>query len=541
MSNPLQHHHYHPHDNQGPQEDPGHQHQHQEDQDHQEDRYRFDKTSSSGISQSLHGDGRSSILSSIQDDPKLHRASIDGNDQIFFSGRQHHSVYQSLMSPWRSSVRSFLLFTLQREMPLLESIQSVTRTPFLDHLMIHSSWLGSHQFFILALPLFFWFGDNPQLASSQVYLLAGSVYLSGFIKDLFCIPRPYSPPIIRLSISNHANEYGFPSTHSATSIATILIGLEHALDPSRSSIQKNSLIMALTLYAFLLVFGRVYCGMHSIQDVIFGGSIGGLVWAVYRLLAQDLKLWVESGTSGWLGLPLPLIVILIGIFLIIIHPEPIDDCPCFEDSTAFVAVSVGVMIGHWAKARVMVNENSHSRFLLPHAIAKLIMGLLIIFGWRLLMKELLSRCLPHLFRLCTPLVELPRRHHTPTRDYNQYRDELREHRRRTGLQATLIPSVVHLPLTDNSQQSCLLQSSNNFTHQLHPSLRSRNPIEAHHDPLSERMAKDVKPKEPIQLPSLDGSNKRYDIDVLMRLIVYSGIGLLTSFIMPQIFNLAGLN
>jgi hypothetical protein len=29
------------------------------------------------------------------------------------------------------------------------------------------------------------------------------------------------------------------------------------------------------------------------------------------------------------------------------HPQPVDDCPCFEDAIAVLAVVLGTFSGHW--------------------------------------------------------------------------------------------------------------------------------------------------------------------------------------------------
>ncbi len=29
------------------------------------------------------------------------------------------------------------------------------------------------------------------------------------------------------------------------------------------------------------------------------------------------------------------------------HPQPVDDCPCFEDAIAFVSVVLGSLLGQW--------------------------------------------------------------------------------------------------------------------------------------------------------------------------------------------------
>jgi hypothetical protein len=33
------------------------------------------------------------------------------------------------------------------------------------------------------------------------------------------------------------------------------------------------------------------------------------------------------------------------------HPQPVDDCPCFEDAIAVLAVVFGTFTGHWYWAR----------------------------------------------------------------------------------------------------------------------------------------------------------------------------------------------
>jgi hypothetical protein len=63
------------------------------------------------------------------------------------------------------------------------------------------------------------------------------IYISSFAKDLVCTPRPYSPPVVRLSkissspcpvgahgpgMSTHHHEYGFPSSHSTNSVSIAL-------------------------------------------------------------------------------------------------------------------------------------------------------------------------------------------------------------------------------------------------------------------------------------------------------------------------------
>lgn len=42
----------------------------------------------------------------------------------------------------------------------------------------------------------------------------------------------------------------------------------------------------------------------------------------------------------------PLTIIPAILFLVFVHPAPAEDCPCFEDAVAFLAVTMGLVLGH---------------------------------------------------------------------------------------------------------------------------------------------------------------------------------------------------
>jgi len=51
------------------------------------------------------------------------------------------------------------------------------------------------------------------LIASLVFVLASGAYLSSFIKDLVCSPRPFSPPVTRLSESRPITRILFVTSH----------------------------------------------------------------------------------------------------------------------------------------------------------------------------------------------------------------------------------------------------------------------------------------------------------------------------------------
>lgn len=67
-------------------------------------------------------------------------------------------------------------------------------------------------------------------------------------------------------------------------------------------ISRTTYIVALSIlvfYVFSIVFGRLYTGMHSFTDCLFGIILGTSIWAVHILAEPILDVWVRE--SGWIG------------------------------------------------------------------------------------------------------------------------------------------------------------------------------------------------------------------------------------------------
>jgi membrane-associated phospholipid phosphatase len=62
-----------------------------------------------------------------------------------------------------------------------------------------------------------------------------------------------------------ALEYGFPSTHSTNSISVALYLIAVTGDSLPYDSPTHTLcILGAAFYALSVVFGRIYCGMHSV-------------------------------------------------------------------------------------------------------------------------------------------------------------------------------------------------------------------------------------------------------------------------------------
>jgi len=222
-----------------------------------------------------------------------------------------------------------------------------------------------------------------------------------------------------------ALEYGFPSTHSTNAVSVGLYGLlalraDSSIDPTfHLSIQ-----LLAWLYMISIILGRLYCGMHGFLDVIIGSALGALLaWIQWAFRAQ-IDTFIYSG--DW---KVPLMVASAILVLVRIHPEPADSCPCFDDGVAFAGVIIGADVGHWHFAHSRFSLNIPSPATVPYSyvelglgksIARVLLGVLIIFAWREVMKPTLHSLLPPVFRWVEQIgLSLPRKDYKQASEYTK--------------------------------------------------------------------------------------------------------------------------
>lgn len=238
-----------------------------------------------------------------------------------------------------------------------------------------------------------------------------------------------------------ALEYGFPSTHSANAVSVAVYGI--LVLRSADNIFSPAVTLALEalayFYALSIVIGRLYCGMHGFLDVIFGSVLGATISLVEFHHGPALEAWEQSSSSYLV----PLAIAAVVVALVRVHPEPVDDCPCFDDSVAFAGTIIGVEGGTWRFGKHSpfsgIYHGPEASFDLSAlgpltSAARIAVGVLVIFAWREATKPTLHRALPHLFRVIeTHGLDLPRRFFVPASEYQKVPGRLRDD--------TLLPSV----------------------------------------------------------------------------------------------------
>ncbi|KJK82244.1 hypothetical protein H634G_02438 [Metarhizium anisopliae BRIP 53293] len=341
------------------------------------------------------------------------------------AGLRSINHYKRALPRWRYNLRQQAIPLIRWETPYLAWMQEKLRTPALDSYFAITANLGTHTFFMIGLPICFWCGW-ASLGKGLVHMLALGVFWTGFIKDFYSLPRPLSPPLNRITMSGSAAlEYGFPSTHSANALSVAVYGLLslHSPDNALPPTAKIILECLSYFYAASIVFGRLYCGMHGFLDVLVGSTIGAGIGLVEFYHGPSFDAFMHS--SSWIA---PVVAGLVIIIFVRIHPEPADDCPCFDDSVAFAGVVIGVEFGTWTYGKIPSDPwetHAYGDGTIDVAplglwinVARIVFGVLVIFAWRETMKPALLKFLPHLFRLIEKLGwDLPRRYFIPASEY----------------------------------------------------------------------------------------------------------------------------
>ena len=156
---------------------------------------------------------------------------------------------------------------------LLQGLRNSLGTGFTDFFIKMSSITGSIFIIIAAI---YW-SVNKKFGTFLLFGAVWNMLLNVFLKVTFCEYRPWirDPAIIPVS---KAGGYSFPSGHSM-SAASVFGGVAVAkhLD--------TILRIGGCLVLILIMFSRLWLGVHVPQDVIVGAVVGCIVmFAVYKLL-----------------------------------------------------------------------------------------------------------------------------------------------------------------------------------------------------------------------------------------------------------------
>jgi len=159
---------------------------------------------------------------------------------------------------------------------------------WLDAPMIFFSFLGTENFFLLALPLIYWCVDAG-LGIRVGFILLTSVYVNGIFKLWFAGPRPYwvSDKVIPFSAES---TFGVPSGHAQNAVGVWGI--------IAAGVRKPWAWVVAVALMFFIGFSRWYLGVHFPHDVIVGWLLGGILLWAFMQFWNPVEAWLKQRTLG---------------------------------------------------------------------------------------------------------------------------------------------------------------------------------------------------------------------------------------------------
>ena len=121
----------------------------------------------------------------------------------------------------------------------------------------------------------------------------------------------------------------------------------HYLADGFSTFTYGVISALLGVYIFSIVFGRLYAGMHSFTDCVAGVALGSAIFVVQGYFYPILEKWIVSAPlsgSAWSNWLVPGFISLTAGIMVHRHPQPAEDCPCFEEAIAFLSVVAEILI-----------------------------------------------------------------------------------------------------------------------------------------------------------------------------------------------------
>jgi membrane-associated phospholipid phosphatase len=169
---------------------------------------------------------------------------------------------------------------------LIIALQGLGNWPSLP--MKFFSFLGTEEFFVAALPLFYWCVDRLLGIQVAIFLML-STSLNGALKLAFHSPRPYwySPSVHGMA---EETSFGLPSNHAQN--AVVVWGLFAAY------IRKWWGVLVAASLCLLIGISRLYLGVHFPHDVLLGWLVGGLILGLGLRFWGQIAAWAKRLSTG---------------------------------------------------------------------------------------------------------------------------------------------------------------------------------------------------------------------------------------------------
>ncbi|TFG03789.1 MAG: phosphatase PAP2 family protein [Promethearchaeota archaeon] len=176
-----------------------------------------------------------------------------------------------------------------------------------------------------------WYIYDKRFAKNLAIGLLSSYYLNNILKDIFKDPRPPT------NYKANAEGFGFPSGHSQNGAAAWGY---LAYEAYRK--ESKILFWIFTILIFLIAGSRLIIGVHDLQDV-WGGLTIGFIWLILFILLEPKLSELINGFSILIKAILAIVIPLIIFFVaILIFPSSSADYGLI--SGGLIGLSLGYII-----------------------------------------------------------------------------------------------------------------------------------------------------------------------------------------------------
>lgn len=163
-----------------------------------------------------------------------------------------------------------------------------TQLAFLAPIMRFFTFLGNEDFYLIVMPVFLWIIDyNMGVQLGIIMLLSGG--FNTIFKFSLQQPRPYwtDPSIANLDAPH--NSFGLPSGHSQNAVS--LFGM------LATWVKQKWLRIILVFVILMVAFSRLFLGVHSLQDIALGLTVGSLIVVITVKFGSSIAGFFEKQTA----------------------------------------------------------------------------------------------------------------------------------------------------------------------------------------------------------------------------------------------------
>eukprot|EP01094_Clydonella_sp_ATCC50884_P027908 TRINITY_DN8222_c0_g1_i2.p1 TRINITY_DN8222_c0_g1~~TRINITY_DN8222_c0_g1_i2.p1 ORF type:complete len:526 (-),score=95.00 TRINITY_DN8222_c0_g1_i2:110-1687(-) len=226
------------------------------------------------------------------------------------------------------------------------------------------SFFGEEAFYLTFLPNLGW-TISYKLTRQLLSLMCVMYFIGQLLKDTLKLPRPPSPPVVRLEY-HFAEEYGLPSTHAMAAVSVPFF-IAYSLTPSwedfssivTGPIRDGHIPWALwgispLYWTLVLLWGaaswwfitmtlsRLYMGVHSVPDLVAGFLLGAVSLLLGLRYAEAVDNFLVTAPLGG--------IVACGFtvgsaILYALVARPSKWTPCFGDTVLLISVGCGVALG----------------------------------------------------------------------------------------------------------------------------------------------------------------------------------------------------